>query len=84
MEIVPTGDKLIVDAKLNPIDRGFVVEGQPARVKISTYDFVRYGALEGKVTLVAPDATEDDDEGPYFRVLVQTDKTYLGDRAGAA
>ena len=82
MEIVPTGEKLIVDAKLNPIDRGFVVEGQPARVKISTYDFVRYGALEGKVTLVAPDATEDDDNGPYFQVLVQTDKTYLGDPVG--
>ena len=82
MEIVPTGDRLIIDAKLNPVDRGFVVEGQAARVKISTYDFVRYGALEGKVSLVAPDATEDDDDGPYFQVLVETDKTYLGEQEG--
>lgn len=82
MEIVPTGDKLVIDAKLNPVDRGFVVPGQAARVKVSTYDFVRYGALEGKVTLVAPDVTEEGEDEPYFQVQIQTDKTYLGQREG--
>jgi len=82
MEIVPTGDKLIIDAKLNPIDRGFVQVGQPARVKISTYNFVQYGALDGIVTLVAADSTEDPDKGPYFQVQVETDKTYLGEKEG--
>jgi len=82
MEIVPTGEKLIINAKLNPIDRGFVQVGQPARVKISTYKFVQYGALEGKVTLVAADSTEDPDKGPYFQVQVETDKTYLGSKVG--
>ena len=46
MELVPTGDRLVVEAKLNPIDRGYVNEGQAATVKISTYDFARYGALK--------------------------------------
>ncbi|NQV54269.1 MAG: HlyD family type I secretion periplasmic adaptor subunit [Rhodospirillales bacterium] len=82
MEIVPTGDKLIINAKLNPIDRGFVTEGQPARVKISTYDFVRYGALDGRVSLVAADVTEDPQIGPYFEVQIETDKTYLGKHEG--
>ena len=39
MEIVPTGTAVIIEAKLNPIDRGYVEEGQEAVVKISTYDF---------------------------------------------
>jgi len=82
MEIVPTGEKLIIDAKLNPIDRGFVQTGQPARVKISTYNFVQYGALDGVVTLVAADSTEDPDTGPFFQVQVETDKTYLGSKVG--
>lgn len=82
LELVPTGEKLIIDAKLNPVDRGFVREGQPARVKISTYDFVRYGALEGVVTLVAADSTEDEKDGPFFQVQVETDKTYLGTKEG--
>jgi adhesin transport system membrane fusion protein len=82
MEIVPTSDKLVIDAKLNPVDRGYVTEGMPARVKISTYDFIRYGALKDTVTLVAADATEDPEKGRYFEVRVETEKAYLGAREG--
>jgi len=79
MEIVPTGDKLVVEAKLNPTDRGYVEEGQRAVVKVTTYDFVRYGGLDGAVLHVVPDSTTDQDGAPYFRVIVETDKTYLGE-----
>lgn len=82
MEIVPTGDKLVIEAKLNPTERGFVFAGQEASVKISTYDFVRYGGLEGRVSQVAPDASTNEDGTPFFRVIVETDKTYLGEREG--
>ncbi|MCW8836572.1 MAG: HlyD family type I secretion periplasmic adaptor subunit [Rhodospirillales bacterium] len=82
MEIVPTGEKLVVDARLNPIDRGYVMANQTATVKISTYDFVRYGGLEGKVILIAADTTVDKDGSPYYRVVVETDKAYLGDEEG--
>lgn len=78
MEIVPTGDKLVVEAKLSPTDRGYVNEGQSAMVKVTTYDFVRYGGLKGIVTHVAPDSSTDEHQSPYFRVIVTTDKTYLG------
>ena len=82
MEIVPTGESLVVEARLGPVDRGYVREGQPATVKVSTYDFARYGGLEGEVVMVAPDSSADDQGQPYFRVVVQTDKTYLGEREG--
>ncbi len=83
MEIVPTGDRLVVEAKLNPTDRGYVQVGQEAVVKVTTYDFVRYGGLDGEVILVAPDSSTDPNTGaPYFRVVVETDKTYLGDEVG--
>jgi adhesin transport system membrane fusion protein len=80
MEIVPTGDRLVIEAKLSPTDRGYVEVGQSARVKISTYDFIRYGALEGKVILIAADANTDRaGSEPYFRVIVETEKAHLGD-----
>ena len=78
MEIVPTGEKLVVTAHLNPLDRGYVEVGQPAQVKLSTYDFVKYGTLDGKVTRLAADATQDPEKGPYFEVVVETEKNYLG------
>lgn len=82
MEIVPTGDNLVVETKLNPTDRGYVARGQHALVKVSTYDYARYGGLDGEVILVAPDSTTDQKGNVYFRVVVQPEKTYLGRRPG--
>jgi len=83
MEIVPSGDKLVVSARLSPLDRGYVSAGQPAVVKISTYDFVRYGSLPGTVTQVAPDASADAKTGtPYFEVTVETSRSWLGANPG--
>lgn len=82
MEIVPTGDQLVVEARLSPTDRGYVREGQPATVKVSAYDFVRYGGLDGTVVHVAPDASSTGDGLSYFRVVVETVRPYLGDQEG--
>lgn len=78
MEIVPVGDDLVVRARLDPVDRGYVSAGQPALVKISSYDFVQYGGLAGQVASVAPDSTTDGNGHIFFEVLVETEKTALG------
>ncbi len=49
---------------------------------MSTYDFVRYGGLEGTVIKVAPDSTVEEGEDPYFRVRVETEKLFLGEVEG--
>jgi len=82
MEIVPSREKLVVETKLNPVDVGYVRPGQPAVVKLLTYDFVRYGGLSGRVVNVAADSSVERDGRPYFRVVVETDKPYLGDTPG--
>ena len=78
MDIVPSEEQLVVEAHLNPIDRGFVSVGQRAMVKFDTYDFARYGGIEGDVIAVAPDSTVPDGGAPYFKVVVRTDRPYLG------
>jgi adhesin transport system membrane fusion protein len=82
MEIVPTLDSLVVEAKLNPTDVGYVRVGQPAVVKISTYDFVRYGGLDAEVIHLSADSDTDANGQTYFRVVAQTEKAYLGERPG--
>jgi len=83
MEIVPIGDELVIEARLSPVDRGYVRVGQKAVVKISTYDFVRYGGLDGVVERIAADTNTDQATGqPYYEVIVRTQKTYLGEQAG--
>lgn len=54
--IVPDDAQLEVEASLANLDRGFVVPGQNARVKVETFTFTRYGTLAGTVTQVAADA----------------------------
>ncbi len=82
MEIVPTGGRLVVEARLKPSDRGFVSEGQGATVKVSAYDFIRFGSLEGTVTRIAPDASVAEDGSPFFKVIVETDRSWLGKSEG--
>ncbi|MBN2751268.1 MAG: HlyD family type I secretion periplasmic adaptor subunit [Rhodospirillaceae bacterium] len=83
MEIVPTDNKLQIDVRLKPKDRGYVRVGQKALVKISTYDYSRYGGLDGVVTDVAPDANTDNKTGQaYFQVIVETKQTWMGENPG--
>lgn len=82
MEIVPASENLLVEAKLNPKDIGFVKVGQEALVKVLTYDYARYGGLMGEVVSVSADSMTDEITGAnYFLVKVRTEKNYLGDTA---
>jgi len=78
MEIVPAKDQLVLEAKLNPMDRGYVKVDQQAIVKISAYDFYKYGGLEGRVKAIAPDTDDGKNQEPYFRLIVETDQSYFG------
>ncbi|MFQ5764330.1 MAG: HlyD family type I secretion periplasmic adaptor subunit [Rhodospirillales bacterium] len=82
MEIVPSEQNLIIEAKLSPVDRGYVEVGYPVQVKITTYEFIRYGGLDGEVIHIAADANTDPSGNPYFRVFVKTKKAYLGKTFG--
>jgi len=81
MEIVPAKDQLVLELKLIPSDRGYVKLGQEAVVKISAYDFYRYGALEGKVQAIAPDTDEGRNQEQYFRVIVETKQAFFGEQS---
>ena len=56
MVIVPRNADLQVEAFVSNTDVGFVRPGQRATLKIATFDFRRYGTIEGTVTNVARDA----------------------------
>ncbi len=79
MDIVPSDEQLVVEAHLNPQDVGYVSVGQRAVVKISTYDYIRYGFVEGKVIYVSPDSHQDENGDTYFRVVAETERDYMGD-----
>ncbi len=56
MLVVPTDSQLEAEAMISNRDIGFVTEGQAAEVKIDTFNFTRYGLIDGKVVSVSRDA----------------------------
>ncbi len=56
MVIVPTDSHLEAEAMISNRDIGFISAGQQADVKIDTFNFTRYGLLQGKVVSVSQDA----------------------------
>jgi adhesin transport system membrane fusion protein len=79
MEIVPLKEELVMEVSLDPRYRGYVERNQDAYVKISAFDYVRYGGLDGKVTSVAADTDVAKDDVHFYRVMVSTQKSYLAD-----
>ena len=78
MEVVPVGDRMLVETRVKPSDIAFVRIGQAALVKITAYDFSIYGGLPGHVVQVGADSTSDDQtKEAYFTVIVETDRAYL-------
>lgn len=78
MSIVPTGDELIVEAKMSPKDIAYVRVGQPASVKFDAYDSSIYGSALGEVTYISPDTiAEQGAPGQpaesYYRVHIEVD-----------
>ncbi len=81
LEIVPTEDEMLVEAYVQPADVAFLKVGQPAVVKLTAYDFNKYGGLDGVVEHLSPDTLRDErqrrpgvpiglEEGVY-RILVR-------------
>lgn len=78
MEVVPMGEKLLVETRVQPKDIAFIQVGQPALVKITAYDFSIYGGLPGKVVQVSADSIYDEQaKSAYFSVIIETDRSYL-------
>ena len=60
MVIVPAESRLEIEAMISNRDVGFVEVGQEAAIKIDTFNFTRYGLLQGTVLTVSHDAIQRD------------------------
>jgi adhesin transport system membrane fusion protein len=77
LEIVPSEDKLLVEAKIIPKDIAFIYVGLKAMVKISAYDFTRYGGLEGVVEHISADTTQDEEGNSFYIIRVRTNESNM-------
>ncbi len=81
VEIVPTEDTLLIEAKVLPKDIAFLRPGLKAMVKFTAYDFTIYGGLDGKLEHISADSIQDDKGNSFYLVRVRTDRSFLGSEA---
>lgn len=71
IEMTPSDDKVVVEAKISPTDRAQLMTGARARVKVSAYDYGVYGAMDGVVTEVSADTVPEERGERYYRVKIE-------------
>lgn len=90
-KVVPVNDELEAEVRISPVDIGHVKVGQKVKVKLTTYDYTRYGTLPATLekisasTFVMGTSTytfADDQQKPYYRGVVRLARPYLGPGEG--
>lgn len=75
MTIVPADTPLELEAQVANRDIGHIRVGQRVINKVETFDFTRYGYIEGEVLWVGTDAVQDQKMGPVFPVRIKLNST---------
>ena len=78
-ELVPDGDKMVVEAQVSPADIDQVQAGQRARIRFSAFSASRTPEIEGRVAVVAAERTDERETGrSYYSVRLEIDERALG------
>lgn len=70
MRIVPLDQQLVAEAWLLNKDIGFVEVGQTAELKLESFEFTKYGVIDGEIIDISTDAVEMEGVGLVFPLKV--------------
>jgi adhesin transport system membrane fusion protein len=78
MQIV--SDKTVVEAdiRISPRDIGFVRVGQPVNLRVTSFDYARFGVAKGTLKRVSASSVVGDNNQPYYKGLVELSNPYVG------
>lgn len=85
LQIVPVGDDLVVEAKVQPADIARISKGLDANIRFDAFDYTIYGAVLGKVVYVSADTLKEEVRGTeqtYYRVHVATNGLLVTSQTG--
>ena len=79
LEIVPQNEKLLIEARVAPLDIDRVTQGQSAEIRFSVFKSKALPRIEGKVTALSADSlvSEDEQHTPYYLARVEVGRAGL-------
>lgn len=77
LSVIPANELLIIKATTLNKDIGFLEIGQKVAIKIDTFNFQKYGKLDGELIHIGNDAIEDEKLGEVYEIKVKPLQTTL-------
>jgi HlyD family secretion protein/adhesin transport system membrane fusion protein len=78
LEIVPLDETLMVEIRIPPQHIGHLSLGQPVQVRVSSYDFGRYGAVQGTLASVSATTFTGPTGERFYRGRVRLAQHHVG------
>lgn len=75
--IVPLDGPLVAQTRVSASQIGYLELGQDAYVKLTAYDFTRFGWLAARIDGISPSAFNDENTGSYYVVKLALQETSL-------
>ncbi len=84
MNIVPINEPLLAEVFVSNQDVGFISAGQKTRIKMMSYQFQKYGMIDGEVDYVSADANiakssgnNSTESGAGYKTIISLKKQFL-------
>lgn len=82
MTIIPADSSLRIEARVSTRDVGHISVGDPVEIKVQTFDYSRFGTIDGEVTSVSPTTFLDSSGTPYFKATITPFHSFVGKHPG--
>ncbi len=79
LNIVPTDRDLLAVTRIASKDIGHVYPGLPVTIKLTAFDFARYGSVSGKLMHISPSTVMDQTGESTYVATISLDRLYVGD-----
>ena len=83
LELVPVDKDIVVEAMVSPTDIGNLQKGQKVNIKITAYDFARFGSIEGKVEAISASTFQNEKGQSFYKTKIRMEKNYIGNNPEA-
>jgi adhesin transport system membrane fusion protein len=77
VEIVPSGDHLLIEARIRPQDIAHLRPGLDAVIRLTAYDYTSYGVLKGQLDHIGADTIQTDKGETFYLARIRTDRANL-------
>ena len=79
LEVIPNDAALFVEARISTQDIGFIYVNQEATVKVTAFDYTRYGGIDGTIQGFSATTVQDEEGNTFYRARIKLAKNYVGD-----